>query len=556
MTAVEPPGTLPRRVRRRPRSAPPKDPLPEIRRAFFPLLDPLTTKELRGLSRSWQSYAGRVLYVGLIAFVLLRWWAASTSDFARWTSSEFAVLGRSLFMLFVPAQLALVTLASISAGSDMVLKEIRSGTIGLLDLASLSAAQITVSKWKAVVLSSTMLILSGLPVMAACIYLGGVGPGELIWSFTVAWSLAALGAALAIRRSCDTHSPIVAILKSIGLLVLIGLLVVPLGYAIWSRPNELQIPAWAVWMSAALAWTLRLLRSAAALVRRRIVDPLPPPRPLSDPELYESNYRRLSLRGPRVLVVQRRIWDRNELLWKEWVTRPAARLPLDARLVIAGFAAFLLFLVWLGSDDGWEQAPFSVVGLGFLLLATFNGAVLFASEKSGLKFDMLLSTPLSTRRIVLTKLASGLLTPEAGIVALLAVAGVRGWYSAAGWGGTIIAAGVSLLFLAFAYAVGAAASLYSRTVRTAVMSSGALIAALVIGLPWVAETLAPLGAGGLVRAAECLDVLRVLECFRRSTIDFGAGLRRALAFSAVHAGLILAILAAIFHRFRRITGRS
>ena len=64
--------------------------------------------------------------------------------------------------------------------------------------------------------------------------------------------------------------------------------------------------------------------------------------------------------------------------------------------------------------------------------------------------------PLSTRRIVLTKLLSGLATPEAAVAVILAMGVVRGWFSGAGWGGTVIAGFVSLLFLVFTYAMGAA----------------------------------------------------------------------------------------------------
>lgn len=557
MTPPDPVAILARRAGRRARAAQRAAPLPPIRNGFWPILDPLTVKELRGLSRNWQSYAGRVVFVGLIACILLRWWSDLTSRRDSFSSSEMALLGRRLFEIFVPGQMALLTLAAISAGSDLILKEIRAGTLGLLDLASLSPAQITVSKWKAVMISCTTLILSGLPVLAACSYLGGIGPGEILWSFTVTWSLAAIGAALALRCSCDTHSPIVAILKSVGLFVVVGLFVLPVAVMIWARPNDLQFPAWVVWMSASLALTARLLRKAAALVRKRVVDPLPPPRPLNDPELFEGNYRRVTLRGPRVVLVQRRIWNRNELLWKEWVTRPATRIPLDARLVIAAIAGFLLWMIWIGSSEGWSAEPFAAIGAGFLLLATFNGAVLFGGEKNGLKHDMLLSTPLSTRRIVLTKLASGLLTPEAGIAAGLALAVVRGWHSGAGWGGTLVAGTVALLFLVFGYAAGAAASLYSKTVRTAVVLSVGLIGMLVVGLPWLAGAMEPPGEGSVfLQVAGCLDVLNVLGGFRGHSIDFGSALRRAFLFSGIYAGLILAILAAIFHRFRRLTGRS
>jgi hypothetical protein len=96
-------------------------------------------------------------------------------------------------------------------------------------------------------------------------------------------------------------------------------------------------------------------------------------------------------------------------------------------------------------------------------------------------------------------------------------------------------------------------------VRSAVLLSAGMIGLLVAGVPWIAGMLPPLGSRGegwtLAQIAGCIDVIGVLEGFRGQSIDFGAALRRSAVFSGVYAGLTVAILAAIFHRFRRITGR-
>ena len=325
------PDTLPRlRWRSRKRRSQ-VERIPRFGDGLLPPLDPLTIKELKGLSRRWQNHVGRVIYVGLVACVLLRWWSEVAGHPGRYSNSDFAVFGRTLFEIFAPGQMILVTLAAISAGSDMITKEVRSGTLGLLDLASVSPGQIAASKWKAVMLSATTLLLCGLPVMAICVYLGGVGPWELAWSFSLTWTLAALGAAFSIRYSAICNSPLTAILKTIGvilgsalillpfvaggdLLLFVASLLHPIYAAVAAargRPGELQIFGWVCSAVFSLSLTGVLLQSAGLLVRRRVVEPLPTPRPMNDPELFEQNYRRLTLRGPRIVTVRRRIWNRH-----------------------------------------------------------------------------------------------------------------------------------------------------------------------------------------------------------------------------------------------------
>ena len=140
-------------------------------------------------------------------------------------------------------------------------------------------------------------------------------------------------------------------------------------------------------------------------------------------------------------------------------------------MAIAVVLAFLIWVVWECSYEGWSSEPLFFLGAVFLVLATLNGAVLFGSEKDGMKLDMLLSTPLSSRRIVGTKLLAGLVSPEALVVIAYWLAAVRGWFAVAGWAGYGAAALASLLFLLFGYGLGAAASLYTKTVRGAVLFS-------------------------------------------------------------------------------------
>src|SRR5205814_8255002 len=111
-----------------------------------------------------------------------------------------------LFKQFVPLQMVMVSLASIGAASDRIIREERAGTLGLLLLTPLTARRIALSKWKAALAQSGSLILCGLPVVAVCVYLGSVVPWDLLWCFSLTAALAMLGAALGLRASAVCSS--------------------------------------------------------------------------------------------------------------------------------------------------------------------------------------------------------------------------------------------------------------------------------------------------------------------------------------------------------------
>jgi hypothetical protein len=77
------------------------------------VLDPVTVKEIYGISRRGQTYAGRVLYVGVIALILYEFWSLNVSQVPFLSPSAYAALGRNQFQQFVPFQMLMVTLAAI-----------------------------------------------------------------------------------------------------------------------------------------------------------------------------------------------------------------------------------------------------------------------------------------------------------------------------------------------------------------------------------------------------------------------------------------------------------
>src|SRR6185295_215084 len=155
-----------------------RDRVPRLIRRFF--VDPLSVKELSGIARRWQTYIGRCLYVGLIGVIIWIFWNNVTRRSAWMSPSEYAVLGRDLFYSFFGLQMVVVTFGGMSAASDMITREVRGGTLGLLALTPLTPWRIVAGKWKAALIQTSTALLCGAPVFAVCNYLGGAG----LWEFS------------------------------------------------------------------------------------------------------------------------------------------------------------------------------------------------------------------------------------------------------------------------------------------------------------------------------------------------------------------------------------
>ena len=108
-------------------------------------LDPVTLKEIYGISRRGQTYVGRVLYVGITALILYEFWRMNVAQTPFLSPSAYAALGRSLFSQFVPFQMLMVTIAAVVSSADRIIREDRAGTLGLLLLTPLTARRILMS---------------------------------------------------------------------------------------------------------------------------------------------------------------------------------------------------------------------------------------------------------------------------------------------------------------------------------------------------------------------------------------------------------------------------
>src|SRR6185503_16405625 len=175
-----------------------------IGKLYLPFLDPVFLKDLEGPSRRWRLYVGRMLYVSLVGVAVYLFLGELTGSLSPSASAQ---LGRRLFMCIVTLQMGYLTVAMAHQAADLLLREARSGTLQLMLLTPLSGWRIALGKWKAVMAHAATLILSGLPLLAAAAYLGGIRPRDLLWSSSLSFALAGLSSALALFAALRARTP-------------------------------------------------------------------------------------------------------------------------------------------------------------------------------------------------------------------------------------------------------------------------------------------------------------------------------------------------------------
>ncbi len=458
------------------------------------LADPVTGKELRSVSRRWQTYVGRVLFVAATATLIFIFCQQSRQSWRSPGSvSGFATLGRQLFLRCEAVTTVLTVLAAVIAASDMLAREIRSGSLGLLLLTPLTPGRVVLGKWKGAMMIALSLYLCSVPVLAIAVYLGGVGPFELLRSALFTIGLTAVGAAVALRFSARMRSPGAAAAASLPLTLgwfgalMIADMVGDWAYASIFRSSIVLHHGGLMTSVVALSICAMHLTKAVALVQERAAL-VPGPEELAREQraLKVDEYRDAhGTKPPRVLMNWRSVWQDNPLLWKEFTLRPALRLSEGSRTTAYVLLTILFFVTWIIGRGGHEFfLPWAAF---FTLAALVSGSLLFAPEKENRQWLLLLSTPVTPSQIIRAKLIGGLVYPEAAGLALLYLLALVAWLGGRSSNFLLVAAAATL-FILFAYSLSAAASLRAKTARGAFLFAAGVVALLVVAPPYFSKT--------------------------------------------------------------------
>jgi len=475
--------------------------------------DPVMRKECTGLSRRWTMYAFRFGYVLILILVILTLWL----DYRRYMnldSSTYARMGREFFHLFTAWQFGLLALGGIAWTSDLIAKEVRGNTLGVLTATPLSPMRIVLGKWKSSLGYLAIVILAGLPILALGIALGAVEPLDLARVTVLTLSMAMMCAAFGLFVSTLSTSSFTCLLGGIAGMVLLVLCPVFLSF-LTGEPGPISAAAWVhpvyalaattsggrifgggadkwSWLTSfvSVAVFSYLMLGFAALrlttLSRRVPRPPWVRRLFEGLDRYFANHRL----GIPIWRSRSDVWDWNPLLWKELRFRMTGRLHYTIRILVILLLIGGALITIVGENllrSEFHLTAYTLLTVLVLLASMGAGATAFAREKELRQWDMLRTIPVDAPSMVGAKLAGGFvsLLPFAALYAMgglliILMSGARGYsyyrYRDEGYAWTLILSTVS--FSTFLVSLGLYLSARLDTTKKAF--SGTLAAALII----------------------------------------------------------------------------
>jgi ABC-type transport system involved in multi-copper enzyme maturation permease subunit len=390
---------------------------------------PVFAYERVAAARRWYLYASRSLLVAALlgAMAIIAWNRAVSRPGI--STAEFAKLGESYFYALIGVEMAIVMLAAPAATAGAICLDRSRGNLAHMLVTDLSDAEIVLGKLAARLLPVLGLVACSWPVMAISSLLGGIDPVALALAFAVILASALFGCTMALALSVwarKTHEVVMATYTVLGLLVL--------SYLFWSglaRSGAIpRPPAWLLnanpvymayvpyWFPGTTTWieyayffggSLGLSAAMALLAVWRM-------RPRTVHEMGRgSAVPGMGWLGRIVRVFPSPPLDRNPVLWREWHrSRPSPWMVL----LVAGVLGSTTICCITGAvamfRDGVQPQPATIAkyaGVYGYMLQVIFGLLMFsaiapmalAEERQRGSLDVLMTTPLSTRTIVLGK---------------------------------------------------------------------------------------------------------------------------------------------------------
>ena len=331
-----------------------------------------------------------------------------------------AALGEWFYLGFVGMQLAVVLLAVPAATAGSICLDRARGTLTHMLVTDLSSAEIVLGKLAARLVPVLGLLACTLPLLEILALVGGLDPNALLGAFVVAVGIAVLGSSLALFFSLwvgKTHEAILGTYAVWGVWLLwapissivrllfpkamflppplsadpFWLVFAPYRCRVWWRGKTTFCSLRLHWRSRQCWW--RWPFSGCAIVTRDSLKRRP----------SRTWLERLVERFGRGRRLPRPSLDWNPVFWREWHRSKPSRW---ARAIVALYFAlattFSLMMVALRANMAAPWVNGVQVSVGLLILSV-TAAVSLAEERARGSLDLLMTTMLSTRQIVVGK---------------------------------------------------------------------------------------------------------------------------------------------------------
>ncbi len=394
-------------------------------------LGPVFVHESIASARRWQVYAGRsafvlIMLVGMVvAWVSVVHGGLGPSQPRAASFRLMAKVGEGFFYALTGIQVTLVLMAAPGAMAGALGAERDRGRLLHLFVTDLSDTEVVLGTLAAHLAPVWGWILCGVPVMALAALLGGIEFSALAEAFSVSMALAALCCALTLAISVRVNRPH-EVLMVIYVIEILWLLSLPVWWGfprlgappVWfqkANPYLLALapynqPGWAsptdFAVFGAVTIGLAALLTLGVILRLRSVS-------IARAGLGEKPRKSIRLARLWALVfpsIHGPTLDGNPVLWRDWHRNRPGRV---VRWLWIGY--FALFWGWAGwalikaLDEGVEGGGNEFIGVlifylffGFLMLAA-EAPTSLAEERARGSLDVILTTPLATREIVVAK---------------------------------------------------------------------------------------------------------------------------------------------------------
>jgi ABC-type transport system involved in multi-copper enzyme maturation permease subunit len=391
---------------------------------------PVFVHESIAAARRWQLYALRSLFVlGLLAGLALAWLPVHMQygkPGGGLPIRALASLGQSFYLAIATIQLILVLIIAPAATAATICMDRARGTLTHMLVTDLANSEIVLGKLAARLAPVLALVAATVPVLALAGLLGGVIIEAIVALVLITMVLAIFGCTMALAisvRATKTHEVLMAVygIETVWVLApVICMLLAEVGGFVW-------LPAWLEWINPfVLAWAPYLfpnqvgwwqlaavfgglLALSAGFTAYAVLRLRAEARDRSRSRMTRLSawlgkvHAKLSAWRPQPSL------DQDPVLWREWRRGRPSRL---ARVVWGVYIALSLAgtgwgLVMLAEEYQWGAQFLEFVN-GFqatfgLLLVSLAAPTVLAEERVRGSLDVLMTTPLSTDRIVLSK---------------------------------------------------------------------------------------------------------------------------------------------------------
>lgn len=386
-------------------------------------MGPVFAFECVAAARRWQFYALRVALLLALLTVLALTWAPAGRVFRD--GAEVARLAERFAAGVVAVQVAAVLLVAPAATAGAICVDKSRGTLLHVFATDLSGREIVAGKLAARLAPVLALIVCGLPVFALSGLLGGIDPGAVIGAYLVTVGVALVGCSVALLLSVwatKTHHALLPAYALLGvwvagyplLIYLLGLsppstavewfgaLSNPFFIALAPQvvPDRIGLAEQAVFLAGTVVISAVLVGLAAYRIRPVALGQVSRP----------ARPSRRGLAARVVALVPGPSLDGNPVLWREWHRKRPSRWTgrfWTAYAVASGLASLAVIgLYFLSPLEGvhviasWVNACEIAVGL---LLLSVSAAGALVEERDRGSLDVIMTTPLPTRSIVLGK---------------------------------------------------------------------------------------------------------------------------------------------------------